>query len=107
MPGSTPSKRGASASWLLRGAVLWLGAHASARAQEPAPADAPPSAELLLYLAEFGDAQEGFVDPTEVDEAMHHARSPTPAAAHDDARHDETPPTDDDAEHDHDATPHR
>ena len=30
------------------------------------PADAPPSEELLLFLAEFGDAEDRFVDPTAI-----------------------------------------
>jgi hypothetical protein len=34
-------------------------------APEPPP-DSPPSAELLLYLAEFGDADDRFVDPTTI-----------------------------------------
>lgn len=36
-------------------------------APEPPP-QAPPSAELLLYLAEFGDADDRFVDPTTIAE---------------------------------------
>ena len=49
-------------------------------APAPAPAQAPaaapvavavpaPSMDLLLHLAEFGDAQDRYVDPAELDDA--------------------------------------
>jgi hypothetical protein len=40
-------------------------AAATPPAREPPP-ESPPSAELLLYLAEFGDADDRFVDPTTI-----------------------------------------
>lgn len=39
-----------------------------------APPDAPPSADLLLYLGEFEDAAGEFVDPM----ALEERREPTP-----------------------------
>ena len=41
---------------------------AALAANEPAPVDPPaaPSVELLLFLAEFGDAEGRYVDPTTV-----------------------------------------
>lgn len=48
----------------------WLiGATLAANAPAPSEAPAAPSAELLLFLAEFGDADGRYVDPTTVDEA--------------------------------------
>ena len=41
-----------------------------APAIEPAPIVVPaPSMELLLHLAEFGDAQDRYLDPAELDAA--------------------------------------
>jgi hypothetical protein len=89
---------------------MWC-AVASARAEDAAPADAPPSAELLMFLAEFGDAQEGFVDPAEVDEALQRTRAATANAPAARAAHERTQHTDDDTgehtEHDDHAPPQR
>lgn len=39
---------------------------------EPPPPEPPPSADLLMYLGEFEDAQGDFVDPLAL-EGMHDA----------------------------------
>jgi hypothetical protein len=85
---------------------MLLIARSDPRAEDTAPAEAAPDAELLLFLAEFGDAQEGFVDPTEVDEAMTHARAPV-AADRDASAHAAPTKTSDDTEHEDDTKPHR
>ena len=46
-------------------AAVLGGLIALAAAQTP-PADDAPSREMLLYLAEFGDAEDRYVDPAEV-----------------------------------------
>jgi len=35
-----------------------------------APALPPPSMELLLHLAEFGDAEDRYIDPAELEAAL-------------------------------------
>lgn len=65
---------------------------ALAAGEAPPPADEPPSAELLLFLAEFGDDEGRFVDPTTIDAQ--------PAADRDAAPADDGDDTDDDATHD-------
>jgi len=51
--------------WLI--AVL---AAAPVPAPPPEPAPPPPSMELLLHLAEFGDAEDRYVDPAELEAAL-------------------------------------
>jgi hypothetical protein len=69
-------------------ALGWLIALAAAANDAPAP-ETPPSEELLRYLAEFGDADDRWIDPTTIttDEAA------APADAVDDPETDE-PKTD-------------
>jgi hypothetical protein len=71
-----------------------IGALLAATDGAPSAPPAAPSAELLLYLAEFADADGRFVDPTEIS---------ADAAAGDDP--DGVPETDD--EPDEDAAPDR
>lgn len=61
-----------------------VGSHSST----PEPAEAPPSADLLLYLGEFEDASGDFVDPMTLEQT-----SPLPAA---DAAPATPPTTDED-----------
>lgn len=56
-------------AWLLALAISAPPADSAPAAEEP-----PPSRELLLYLAEFGDADDRHVDPAEVDTALEQAR---------------------------------
>lgn len=64
-------------------------------ASAPAPAPASPSMGLLLHLAEFGDAEDRYLDPTELEAAGPEQTRPesgttTPQAdAQDDATDDE------------------
>jgi hypothetical protein len=58
-----------------------------------APAEVPPSADLLLYLGEFEDAAGEFVDPMALDESRELAPddSPTPPQPKDDDRNEPAP----------------
>lgn len=70
-----------------------LTATATAATPEPAP-DAPPSAELLLYLGEFEDASGEFVDPLALEEGRAPAAdaAPTIEPASEDEDRDEAAP---------------
>ena len=65
---------------------------AFAQAPAPPPDDAP-SQELLLHLAEFGDADDRYVDPLELERASE-------ADAQRARANDETEPNDDDRDPD-------
>jgi hypothetical protein len=45
-----------------------------------APAEVPPSADLLLYLGEFEDAAGEFVDPMALEESRELAPADTPTS---------------------------
>ena len=80
-------------AWLLALVIAAPPAESPAAAEEPTP-----SRELLLYLAEFGDAEDRHVDPAEVDTALEQERTgdeppytesepePDPDATHDSSR---------------------
>ena len=55
----------ATCGWLI--ALL---AAAPVPAPPPEPAPPPPSMELLLHLAEFGDAEDRYIDPAELEAAL-------------------------------------
>jgi hypothetical protein len=65
-------------------------------ANAPAPVESPaaPSAELLLFLAEFGDAEGRYVDPTTVDEADRETAPVDATEYDDDDEHTDDPPPD-------------
>ncbi len=65
-------------------------------APAPPPVE-PPSMDMLLYLAEFGDTQGRFVDPADV------ARALAPKTPEDDAPRDARAPATDAKEHHPDA----
>lgn len=52
----------------------------SAVAAQPEVAEQPPSAELLLYLGEFEDANGDFVDPMAIDAAATKPTADPPSA---------------------------
>jgi hypothetical protein len=58
-----------------------------------APAQAPPSADLLLYLGEFEDAAGEFVDPMALEESRELApvNAPTSPQPEDDDRDESAP----------------
>ncbi len=72
----------------------WLiGATLAANAPAADEAPAAPSAELLLFLAEFGDADGRFVDPTTVGDADREAESVDDTENDDDDEYpDDAPP---------------
>lgn len=72
----------------------WLiGATLVANAPAADEASAAPSAELLLFLAEFGDADGRYVDPTTVGDAEREAEAvDEPENDDDDATTDDPPP---------------
>lgn len=71
----------------------WLiGSTLAATAPAPAEPPAAPSAELLLFLGEFGDADGRYVDPTTVGEAD--AEPADDSEYHDDDEHTDDPPPD-------------
>ena len=79
----------ATGGWLI--AVL---AAAPVPAPPPAPAPPLPSMELLLHLAEFGDAEDRYIDPAELEAALPEEpqdQTTEARAAEDDGSQDEEP----------------
>jgi hypothetical protein len=67
-------------------------AAALAAAPPPPEPPAPPSAALLLYLAEFGDADDRFVDPTTIAEDSENPAAAAPGADDQADAPDDVPP---------------
>ena len=73
----------------------WLiGATLAANAPAPAESPAAPSAELLLFLAEFGDAEGRYVDPTTVGDADRETAPVDATGYDDDDEYTDDPPPD-------------
>jgi hypothetical protein len=71
-------------------AGAWMAALLAADPPAPPPDEPPPDAELLLYLAEFADAEGKPIDPLDFARDPATTTPPAPAATNPSTETDET-----------------